>query len=101
MTSVDTTRRHLHLDDCPQALAALAATLTARRADVVGLADIGYEATEHGAWVDWDALEHSWLSSTEKAAVMVAHGIALAERQGGWSPRLHRALLKAITAVQA
>jgi hypothetical protein len=46
MTSVDTTRRHLHLDDCPQALAALAATLTARRADVVGLADIGYEATD-------------------------------------------------------
>jgi hypothetical protein len=45
-----TTRRHLHIDDCPQALAALAATLNARRADDVGLADIGYEATEHGAW---------------------------------------------------
>jgi len=21
--------------------------------------EIGWETTEHGAWVDWDALEHS------------------------------------------
>ena len=72
MTISATGRVHLHADDCPQALAALAGALTARRHDIVGLHDIGYEPTEHGAWVDWGALEQSWLSSTERAAVVVA-----------------------------
>jgi hypothetical protein len=89
-------RVHLHADDCPQALAALAGALTARRHDVVGLHDIGYEPTAHGAWVDWDALEHSWLSSTERAAVVLARGIAMAERQGGWAPQLHQVLVGAL-----
>ena len=47
--------------------------------------------------MDWDALEHSWLSSTERAAVVVARGIATAEGQGGWPPALHQALVDAIT----
>lgn len=34
----------------------------------------GYEPTEHGAWVDWDALAGSWLSSTE-----------VEELAGGWT----------------
>jgi hypothetical protein len=85
---------HLHLDDHPQALAVLGA-LFARRADRAS--EIGYQATEHGAWVDWDDLEASWLSSTEQAAVVVARGIALAEGQGGWAPALHRTLVAAVT----
>ena len=93
-------RVHLHRDDCPQTLAVLAEILTARRVDPVGLADIGYEPTEHGVWVDWDALEHSWLSSTECAAVTVARGIAAAERQGGWPPRLRQVLTDAMGALQ-
>ena len=96
MTMSATGRVHLHADDCPQALAALAGALTARRHDIVGLHGIGYEPTEHGAWVDWGALEQSWLSSTERAAVVVARGIAMAERQGGWAPRLHHVLVEAL-----
>jgi hypothetical protein len=92
-------RHHLHVDDCPQTLAVLAEILTARRVDPVGLAEIGYAPTGHGAWVDWDALEHSWLSSTERAAVIVARGIAAAERQGGWPPRLRQALTHAVGAL--
>ena len=86
------TRVHLHLDDCPQALAVLRALLGHRPERA---AEIGYQPTEHGAWVDWDALEHSWLSSTERAAVVVARGIAMAERQGGWAPALHRVIVEA------
>ncbi len=92
-------RSHLHRDDCPQALAALAAALWAKRNDPAALLEIGYEATESGAWVDWDRLLASWLSSTEKAAVVMAWGIARAERQGGWPPRLHEARIDALRAV--
>ena len=59
-------------------------------------AEIGWETTEHGAWVDWDALEHSWLSSTERAAVVVARGIAIAAHHGGWALDLHRVIVNAI-----
>lgn len=86
-------RVHLHHDDHPQALAVLAAVIGDRAAHPGG-----YEPTEAGAWVDWDALEHSWLSSTERGAVIVARGIAAAERQGGWTPRLRRALVDAVGA---
>ena len=55
---------HLHADDYPTALALLAEVLGARRRDAVGLEAIGYEPSEYGVWVDWEALEHSWLSST-------------------------------------
>jgi hypothetical protein len=65
----------------------------------VSLEAIGYEPSEYGVWVDWDALEHSWLSSTERAAVTVARGVAAAERQGGWPPRLRRALVDAVGAL--
>lgn len=92
-------RVHLHRDDCPRALAVLAEAVAARRVDPVGLAAIGYEPTEHGVWVDWDALERSWLSSTECAAVIVARGVAAAERQGGWPPRLRRVLSDTVGAL--
>lgn len=42
----------------------------------------GYELTDFGAWVDWDLLTGSWLSSTEVAAIHIARGCATAERNG-------------------
>jgi hypothetical protein len=91
---------HLHGDDCPQALRVLAAVLLARPGvDPVALEAIGFRRSEHGARVDWDRLERSWLSSTERAAVIVARGIAAAERQGGWPPRLRRVLVEALGAL--
>lgn len=84
--------RHLHRDDHPRTLAVLTALLEGRDA-----IDIGYEPTKEGAWVDWDALLASYLSSTEKAAVRVAHGFAVAERAGGFPPRVSDALTAAVT----
>ncbi len=90
-------REHLHRDDCPAALGVLG-VLFARRPRQA--AEVGYEPTEQGAWVDWDALERSWLSSTERAAVWVVRGVAAAERRGGWAPGLQRALVDAVGAAQ-
>lgn len=83
-------RDHLHRDDCPDALAILEA--------IVGHNDNppGYQPTPVGAWVDWDALDNSWLSSTEKAAVLVARGVAAAERRGGFPRRAATAIAKAV-----
>ena len=92
---------HLHLEDFPDTLALLAALFDRKRHDPVGLADIGYEATEHGAWADWEALTHSWLSSTEKAIVHIAHGCAILERHGGPPPRLNNVLRDTVAAVSA
>jgi len=71
-------RQHLHYDDVPSSLAILA-DLFDHRARLPA----GYEPTECGAWVDWDALGRSWLSSTEMAAVHIARGCAIAERHSG------------------
>jgi hypothetical protein len=82
--------RHYHLDDYPLALDVLAAVANAR-----DLSAIGYEPTESGAFVNWDRLGDSWLSTTEQATVAIARGIALAERQGlpaRVSPAIQRAL---------
>jgi len=87
-------RIHLHRDDCPQALAILAGVLGERPSPE------GYEVTETGAWVEWEALEHSWLSTTETAAVIVARGVAMAERRGGWSSRLTVVITDALGAIQ-
>ena len=87
-------RQHLHLDDYPVALGVLRVLFEHR---LESAAEIGYEPTEHGAWVDWESLEHSWLSSTETAAVVVARGLAMAERQGGFAQRLQQVLVDALT----
>jgi len=71
-------RQHLHYDDAPSALAILADVVD-HRANFPA----GYEPTECGAWVDWDALGRSWLSSTEMAAVHIARGCAIAEHHRG------------------
>lgn len=82
--------RHYHLQDYPEALAVLAAVAAGR-----DLTSIGYETDEYGAEVDWDALTGSWLSSTEKAAVHIARGVALAERAAGFPPHIAPAVLAA------
>jgi len=71
-------RRHLHHDDAPSSLTILADLLDHRASFPTG-----YEPTECGAWVDWDALGRSGLSSTEMAAVHIARGCAIAEGHGG------------------
>lgn len=91
---------HLHLDDYPATLAFL--TLLFERKvvnDPGGLADIGYQPTEHGAWVDWDRLLESWMSSTEKALVHIARGAAILEYHGGPPPSLAAPLLNLAAAV--
>lgn len=81
MTIDPDTAEHLHSDDYPQTLVFLAGLLD-RPAPPAG-----YERTERGALVDWDQLtEMSWLSSTEIAAVHIAHGCAILERHGGAGP---------------
>jgi hypothetical protein len=93
MTSDEAQRgAHLHLDDCPQTLRLLAALFEPKMGDPVGLAEIG-------AWVDWEALTASWLSSTELAIVHIARGCAILEPAGGPPPRLHGVLLETIAAV--
>jgi len=73
-----TGRQHLHHDDTPSALSILSDLLDHRASFPEG-----YEPTEDGVWVDWDALDRSWLSSTEKATVHIARSCAIAERHGG------------------
>jgi hypothetical protein len=91
--------QHLHLDDHPAALALLAAVLEPSRRRHDTLTEIGYGPTEHGAWVDWDRLTTSWLSSTERAVIYIARGVARLERAGGPPPRLTPPLRAAIAAV--
>src|SRR5947209_16718882 len=65
---------HLHRDDVPDTLALLGDrdTLPA-----------GYTPGVSGADVDWDVLAESYLSTSEKAVVHIAHGCAILERHGG------------------
>ena len=74
---------HLHRDDVPDTLALLGALLGDRSA-----LPAGYGPGETGADVDWDLLAsaESWLSTTEKAVVHIAHGCAILERHGGGLP---------------
>jgi hypothetical protein len=90
--SAATEGRHYHLDDYPLALGVLGKVAYAR-----DLSAIGYEPTEHGAFVNWDALANSWLSSTERATVAIAQGVALAERHGGLPTRVSPAVRHAVT----
>lgn len=79
MTITNTTQAvHLHRDDHPGSLHMLRKLANNRALP-------GYESTEYGAWVDWGELLNSYLSSTEKAMVHIARGIAGAETQGGFS----------------
>lgn len=74
---------HLHALDHPATLRLLD-ELLGRRGDRVQL---GYQPTEHGAWVDWERLCTALLS-TEVATVRIARGGATIERAGGLPPCL-------------
>jgi hypothetical protein len=68
----------LHRDDVPETLALLRVLLGNR----ANLPD-GYAPDASGADVDWDLLADSNLSTSEKAVVYIAHGLAILERRGG------------------
>ena len=72
---------HLHHDDVPDTLALLHALMDQR-----SKLPEGYILSTTGADVDWDLLLESWLSTTEKAVVHIAHGCAILERHGGGLP---------------
>jgi hypothetical protein len=74
-------RVHLHRIDHPLTLGILSELLDRR-----GRPPDGYERTNQGAWVEWDALSRSYLSSTEIAVIHIAHGCSIAERHGGLPP---------------
>lgn len=83
MSDNDTTttdRIHLHQDDCPDTLSALRA-LTAGKRDLPGI-----EHTPTGAWVCWDDLATSYLSTSETAIVHILRGCSILERHGGGAP---------------
>lgn len=88
---------HLHLDDHPATLELLAA-LFSRRGDR-DTARLGYEATEHGAWVDWATLAESGLSSTERAVILIAQGCAVLERAGGLPDDLAQVVVDVVARV--
>lgn len=71
--------RHYHRMDYPNVFGVLDATIRDR--DVPG-----FEPTDAGAYVDWFELRISYLSSTEKAALLIAEGIAGLEGCGGAGP---------------
>lgn len=90
VTNIDN-RVHLHNDDRPLTLAVLQA---------LDIEDApGFERTSTGAFVDWDELLASYLSSTEKAAIHVARGLAIAEWNGEFPPRARNELRRAVEAV--
>lgn len=84
--------QHLHLDDYPTTLGLLASVIRGRTID-------GYEPTEHGANVDFDALARSYLSSTETAVVHIARGVAVLEYAGGPPPALATEVVAAVSNV--
>jgi hypothetical protein len=84
-------RVHLHRIDHPLTLDILSELLDHR-----GRPPDGYERTDQGAWVDWDALTGSYLSSTEIAVIHIVHGCAIAERHGGLPPAAMRSVRQAI-----
>jgi hypothetical protein len=89
---------YLHPDDYPWAnviLALVASNGLGVQRDVPGYTP----EPEGGATVDWDRMLGSWLSSTEKAAVHVARGLAIAERSGGFSAPIGSVILAAAQSI--
>lgn len=73
-------RVHLHRDDSPVALGLMTQLAEGRH---------GFEATEVGAFVDWDEVGGT-LSTTEEAIAHIARGIAMIEHHGGGVPSRFR-----------
>lgn len=87
----------MHREDYPNTLK-LVAAVVAHRQDAEKL---GYRPTDVGAQVDWDLLtsNDARLSSTETAALLIAHGCAILERHGGLPPRLRGVVVAVVDAV--
>jgi hypothetical protein len=85
-------QQHYHRDDCPAAVA-LIDEVRNGRTHVPGIV-----VTEHGIAVNWQRIDGSWLSSTEKATMQVARGLATIERSGG-AGRLDAAIATAFHVV--
>lgn len=68
---------HLHQFDYPLTLKILTELLAHRNLS-------GFSPSPTGRYVDWIALEHCGLSTTEKATKVIAHGISIIERCGGF-----------------
>jgi hypothetical protein len=73
---------HYHQDDYPHTLAMINA-LVGRRRDA---AELGYEPTEYGAFIDFDALTTGKLSTSERHVARAVQGLAGLERHGGGLP---------------
>ena len=71
------TTEHLHAVDYPLTIKILTELMPRR---VVS----GFSALPSGAAVDWIVLEDGKLSTTERATVTIARGIATIERCGGF-----------------
>jgi hypothetical protein len=69
---------HLHRDDVPETLALLRVLLGNRATPPEG-----YTPDVTGAEIDWEVLADSNLSTSEKAVVYIAHGLAILEQRGG------------------
>ena len=87
----------MHREDYPNTLG-LVAAVVAHRQDGERL---GYRPTDVGAQVDWDLLtsNDAPLSSTETAALLIAHGCAILERHGGLPHRLRDVVVAVVDAV--
>jgi hypothetical protein len=72
--------------------------LVGRRRDA---AELGYEPTEYGAFIDFDALTTGKLSTSERHVARATWGLAGLESHGGGLPaglnRPFRALVEAVT----
>lgn len=92
MTTSQTT--HLHVDDYPATIELLDALLGAKHSTPGG-----YDRHEHGIALDWEALESSWLSSTEKAVVRIARGLSTIEHNGPGPGHVDDAVLQAVARI--
>jgi hypothetical protein len=91
---VTAAKTHFHRLDHPLTLAILSRLLDHRARPPAG-----YERTEQGALIDWEALAGSYLSSAEVAVVHIAHGCAIAERHGGLPPAAVQPVRQALEAL--
>jgi hypothetical protein len=83
----------LHVKDCPNSIDILLAVRNGR--DVPGIIP-----EPNGLEVDWVRVLDSWLSTTERAAVTMAQGLAVLERHGGGLPlHLHTPVRAAVANV--
>lgn len=89
---------HLHIDDYPATLRLLK-TLVGHREDAARR--LGYQADEWGVEVDWEILTSTDapVSSTQRAALLIANGCAILERHGGLPPHLKDAVQSAVETV--